>query len=428
MLQKIVIIGAGPAGLLLAHYLLRRGKYDVEIYEQRSDPGLVNGSPERTFPISLQERGRKAIRSIAGLEEAIAAASVFCNGTKMYRQSGKTREIPRSVPILTIDRNRLATILLEHLTKTYSGEKLKVKFGCQCLQVDRKAKTVMLQPAQGEAFTLTYDRLVAADGARSRIREYLAQDAGLHCEQSYVSDAYKTVMLPRFNPALGLELEADKLHAWNLNKTRMMMVPQPGDRLNGVIIFDAQQNPLAELSSKEEVLAFFKAKFPLVGQLMSLDEAEALLQRPVARLVTVSCDRFYEGDSILVIGDAAHAVSPSIGQGCNAALEDVLIFEQFLAQYQDDWAQALPAFSAQRVPEAHALRELSDYSLPPTKILRIEFIFRLMTGKLLHKWFPQWVTPSIFDLLQDENLSYSQVLSLSQGWINKVKRSRSQIS
>lgn len=33
MLQKAVIIGAGPAGLLLANDLLRRGKYCVELYE-----------------------------------------------------------------------------------------------------------------------------------------------------------------------------------------------------------------------------------------------------------------------------------------------------------------------------------------------------------------------------------------------------------
>ena len=83
MLQKVVIIGAGPAGLLLAHYLLRRGKYRVELYEQRSDPRLVDVSQDRTFPISLQERGRKALRKIAGLEEVIASKSVFCNGTKL---------------------------------------------------------------------------------------------------------------------------------------------------------------------------------------------------------------------------------------------------------------------------------------------------------------------------------------------------------
>jgi len=58
MIQNVVII-EGPAGLLLAHYLLRRGKYHVEIYERRPDPRLVDASKDRTFPISLQERGRR---------------------------------------------------------------------------------------------------------------------------------------------------------------------------------------------------------------------------------------------------------------------------------------------------------------------------------------------------------------------------------
>jgi kynurenine 3-monooxygenase len=202
------------------------------------------------------------------------------------------------------------------------------------------------------------------------------------------------------------------------------MVPQPGDQINGVIIFDAQQNPLEGLSSKEEILTFFQEKFPLFGQLMSPEDAEALLHRPVGQVLTVRCDRFHDGDSVLLIGDAAHAVSPAIGQGCNASLEDVSIFEQLLEQYQDDWAQVLPAFSGQRVPDAHALRELSDYSFPRTKMLGVEFFLRLTISRLLHQWFPQWVKLFILDLLVDENLSYSQVLSFSQGWINKVKRSQ----
>jgi kynurenine 3-monooxygenase len=56
---------------------LRRGKYSVELYEQRPDPHLVDVSQDRTFPLSLQERGRKAIRQIPGLEEAIALMGLF---------------------------------------------------------------------------------------------------------------------------------------------------------------------------------------------------------------------------------------------------------------------------------------------------------------------------------------------------------------
>ncbi|MEB3178166.1 MAG: NAD(P)/FAD-dependent oxidoreductase [Nostocaceae cyanobacterium] len=424
MVQNVVIIGAGPAGLLLAHYLLRRGNYHIDIYERRSDPRLTDVSSDRTFPISLQKRGRKAIREIVGLEEAIAAESVFCEGTIMYGKKGKVRQLPRKNPILTIDRNRLVSILLQQLTQTYSPNQVKVHFHCECKVVDGTAKTVTLKPNHGDSFIADYDLLVGADGARSPIREYLVENTGLVRSQSYVRDAYKSVFLSRLNPSAGVELEPNKIHAWNLNnQARMLMVPQPEDKLHGVIIFEAENNPLEELSTKEEVKAFFLENFPIFGQLMSLQEAESLLKRPVARVLTVRCDRFHEGDSVLLIGDAAHAVSPSIGQGCNSSLEDVLTLGELLEQYGDDWSQVLPKFSEQRVPEAHALRELSDYTFPRQKWLVVEFFLRTIVKRLFHRWFPGWVKPFVFDLVLDTDLPYSQVLSLSQGWIHKVKRS-----
>jgi kynurenine 3-monooxygenase len=423
MLQKVVIIGAGPSGLLLAHYLLRRGKYRVEIYEQRSDPRLVEASQDCTFSISLQERGRKALRQISGLEAAIAAAGVFCDGSRVHRQKGKAREVSWVVPTLTIDRNRLVMILLQHLTQTYHSEYLSLQFSCPCVGMDRKAKTVTLQPEQDEAFAVAYDRLVAADGARSPVRSYLAQDAGLQCEQTNVPDAYKSVFLPRLNLAQGLELEPDKVHEWNQgSQMRIFMVPQPGNRLNGVVDFNAQHNPFSGLTTKEEVLIFFQEHFPIIRQLMSSDEAEAFRHRPVEQALTVQCDRFHEGDSVLLIGDAAHAVSPLLEQGCNAALEDVLILEQLLERYEDNWTLVLPAFSEQRIPDAHALKELSDYSFPRQKRLLVEFVLRAKITHCLHRWFPRWVKPFVFDLVFDHDLPYSQMLSLHQDWINKVKR------
>ena len=156
---------------------------------------------------------------------------------------------------------------------------------------------------------------------------------------------------------------------------------------------------------------------------MSDTDAEDLLHRPVARLTTVKCDRFHQGDRVLLIGDAAHAVSPSIGQGCNSALEDVVMIDQLLDQFQDDWSQVLPQFSKQRVPDAHALKDLSDYAFPRSKVLVLEFFLRLTVGRKLNQWFPQWFKPFVFDLVLDTDLSYAKVLNLSQGWINKVKRS-----
>lgn len=426
-MQKVVIIGAGPSGLLLAHYLLQRQKYVVEIYERRPDPRLVDVSQDRTFPISLQERGRKALRVIPGLEDAIAEHSVFCRGTIVYQGKGKARRIPRQNAILSIDRNRLVTVLLQQLTEQYSAEQIQVRFSCSCVQIDGATQTVTLQPESGELFTTHYDRLVGTDGARSPVRDYLVESAGLHVEQRYVSDVYKSVFLNRCNPDAGLDLEADKIHSWNAdNKTRMILVPQPGDRLNGVLIFNQEDQRIENLASPDEVLAFFQTYFPIFGHLMPSEEAAAFLHRPIAKVLTVRCDRFHEGDQVLLIGDSAHAVSPSIGQGCNSSLQDVLIFGQLLNQYEDDWAQALPAFSQQRLPDAHALQELSDYSFPRTKPLVAEFFLRLTLSRLLHRWFPRQVPPFLFDLVLDTDLPYSEVLHLHQGWIRKVKRSLGQ--
>jgi len=53
--------------------------------------------------------------------------------------------------------------------------------------VDGTAKTDV--ETGGRSLYGFYD-LLGADGARSVIREYLAQDVGLQCEQRYISDAY----------------------------------------------------------------------------------------------------------------------------------------------------------------------------------------------------------------------------------------------
>ncbi|GAB4232754.1 MAG: NAD(P)/FAD-dependent oxidoreductase [Stanieria sp.] len=428
MLKKVVIIGAGPAGILLAHYLLRRGKYQIEIFERRSDPRLVEFANVRTFPISLQERGRRAIREIEGLEAAVCDRGIFCRETFLYRKNGKKRLIARKNPIFTIDRNRLVATLLDRLTEKVESSRVTVYFEHQCTEIDANNKTVKLQTKTTNTISVNYDILIGADGSRSVVRNYLAQQ-GLQCQETYVPDAYKSVLLPRVDPTLNFELEADTIHTWRLTTgsnwgIRLLMVPQPENRLNGVIIFDAEKNPFEKLSTKEEVQAFFRQNFPPLGQLMSLEEAEALNQRPVARVLTVSCARLHHGDSIMILGDAAHAVSPSLGQGCNCSLEDVQVLDRLLDQYQDDWAQVLPEFSNQRIPDLHALRELSNYAFPRSKILTLEFFLRLTIRRWLHKLFYKQFQPFVFDLIFETTLPYSEVLYLSQGWINRVKKSQ----
>ena len=212
MVQKVVIIGAGPAGLLLAHYLLQRGKYQVDVYERRSHP-VADATGNRTFPILLQKRGRNALQIVPGLEDAIAQAGVFCQGTLIHKKNARVRDIPRKEPLLTIDRNLLVKTLLQQLTQKYNHKQLNIFFDCQCIDIEPQTKTLTFQPQEGEKFTVNYNLLVGADGARSYVREHLVKNEGLQSEQSYIPDNYKSLYFDRVNSHFGLELAANKIHS-----------------------------------------------------------------------------------------------------------------------------------------------------------------------------------------------------------------------
>jgi len=81
---KAVVVGAGPAGCVMALYLLRRG-FQVHVFERRSmiDESKLKGDP-RSYPILMTKRGIKAIEA-AGLE---------LPSSLMKRQVGNCTHLP----------------------------------------------------------------------------------------------------------------------------------------------------------------------------------------------------------------------------------------------------------------------------------------------------------------------------------------------
>ena len=59
---------------------------------------------------------------------------------------------------------------------------------------------------------------------------------------------------------------------------------------------------------------------------------------------SVRCNRFYNGDNVVIIGDAAHPFRP-IGQGINIALLDAMWLCQFIENKNSDIEQALSDFN-----------------------------------------------------------------------------------
>lgn len=423
MNTPITIIGAGPAGLLLTHYLIRRGYSHIEIYESRCDPRLSPVDTQRTFPLALQKRGRKALSKIKNLEDKIAETGTFCNGTFLHQKEGKSRLIPRTNPILTVDRSVLTYILLEELFKPDSQSKFEIHFNHKCIEINTREKTLSFETDNQEVIKKNYHVLVGTDGANSQVRNCLESLPNFTCKKNVLPDIYKSVYLPLKSADGSLGLDKDKFHSIQLNeKVRMLLVPQGEDNLNGVIIFNEENNPFEQFENSSEMLNFFQENGGKIGQLFDLNEVENLLKRPIAKVVTIECNQFHDGNSLLILGDAAHAVSPSLGQGCNSALEDVMIIDNLLDEYQDHWGLVMAAFTEKRVPDADALQQLSNYTFPRKKSLLFEYFLRLRISRFLHQWFPKQFSLPVFELVAETTLSYQEILQRHQGWINKVKQ------
>ncbi len=431
MIQKVAIIGAGPSGVLLAHYLLRRrDRYQVDLYDRLSDPRFIEFSNARTYPIVLNERGIGALGQIEGIEAAVRANSLEMRGGIFHQSNGKTRVTSRKKAMLTLDRTNLVITLLQKLTQKYDNSRLNLHFNHSCTKVDFVAQTITFQSTAQSSerkdtnLTANYDLLVGADGARSAVRTAFLNTELFEFEQKYVPTEYKSFNLPCPTQQSKIHIQSDKIHSWrSKDNIVVLLVPQLDGSLSGTILFPRQNNQVASLATPEAVWQFFHAYFPEVGQLMNASAAETFLQHSPSRVLTIRCNRYHYGDRVLILGDAAHAVSPSLGQGCNAALEDVAIFDKLLDEYDDNWAEAIANFTICRKADAHALSELSDYASPSSPKLAIEFALREQLAKIMHQLFPNRFAPSLMQQVFETSVPYAEILRHNKSWIANVKKS-----
>ena len=63
---------------------------------------------------------------------------------------------------------------------------------------------------------------------------------------------------------------------------------------------------------------------------------------------------------MVLLGDAAHPMSPMLGQALDCGLEDVAVFAEVLAKHEGDVDVALPAFTKRRRPQLTALLNVDE--------------------------------------------------------------------
>ena len=358
--EKILIVGAGLCGSLLALRMAQRG-YQVEVYESRSDLRNSVISAGRSINLSLSDRGLKALR-MAGLEKKARALCIPMKGRLMHDAASNTFESNYSGRqgecINSISRGNLNGLLL---TEAEKYPNVNIHFNTKCLEIDIESKIVHFQSSDSkEQFTVQADVIFGTDGAGSSLRKsYEKQFPAFKVTQEFLTHGYKELEIPADKNG-GHLISKEHLHIWPRGDYMLIALPNMDGSFTVTLFLSYSEGSynFDNLITKEKIIEFFEKDFPDTLALIP-DVLKEFENNPTGKLGTVKCYPWaYKGNTLL-LGDSSHAIVPFYGQGMNASFEDVFVFDSVLNQFEGDWATVFSEFQKQRKIDADAIADLA---------------------------------------------------------------------
>ncbi len=380
--QKVIIIGAGLSGSLLAIYLAKRG-IAADVYESRGDLRLNEMSAGRSINLALSNRGIAALKEV-GLDEYMLAEAVPMHGRMIHAVDGQTKLLPYSGRkgeyINSVSRFGLNVALINEAEK-YDG--VKFFFSEKCADFDCKTGAAKFEGGK----MAKADALIATDGAGSVVRKAMLDGgvARFNFTQSWLEHGYKELHIPDDNGAF--QMEKNALHIWARGSFMMIALPNfdgsftctlflahkgengfeslVGTASGSDLLGDNGRKPdnkiktSAAADNSDKLLEFFQINFPDAIPLMPT-LTEDFFTNPTGNLGTIKCFPWNVGGRALLLGDSAHAIVPFYGQGMNASFEDCRILNQLIGRHGTDWETVFDEFTTSRKPNADAIAQMAE--------------------------------------------------------------------
>jgi kynurenine 3-monooxygenase len=374
--EKVIIIGAGLSGSLLAIYLAKRG-IQTDIYEARPDMRTVEMSAGRSINLALSNRGIAALREV-GLDEYMLAEAVPMYGRMIHDIQGRTKLLPYSGRqgeyINSVSRAGLNIALMNEAEK-YDGVKFYFNEG----GVDFDSKTGETKLKSGKI--VKADTTIGTDGAGSVIRNSMFhQIPRFNFSQKWLEHGYKELHIPPAENG-GFRMEKNALHIWARHSFMMIALPNfdgsftctlflahTGENSFEQILFPREtrqthkENPKSEIrnpKSENAVLFFFQTHFPDAIPLMPT-LVEDFFANPVGNLGTIKCFPLHVSGKSLLIGDSAHAVVPFYGQGMNCSFEDCRVLNLLIEKHGPDWETVFEEYGRLRKDNTDAIADMAE--------------------------------------------------------------------
>ncbi|HEX7162304.1 MAG TPA: FAD-dependent monooxygenase [Trebonia sp.] len=333
--RRALVVGGGIGGLAAA-LGLRRGGWDVRVLERRTAAGVA---AQPGSGISIWPNGIRALAAL-GVHEQVLAGAALGGRSGVRVPSGRwlaRTDIGDAVrdrfglPLIITTRQRLAAGLTDALGVG------RVEYGTQVDEVDAAASVVRCGGQAREA-----DLIVVADGVRSRLRStVLGADPGLR----YAGYTSWRFIAPR--PAG----PAEPAETWGRGGQRFAVLPVDADRVYCYATAACAPGGHAA-DEREELRARFSAWHPPIPDLLGALAPDAVIRTDITDLA--------EPPGVLhryrtvLLGDAAHAMTPDLGQGGCQALEDAATLGALLAARasDDEVSRALARYTSDRAPRA----------------------------------------------------------------------------
>jgi 2-polyprenyl-6-methoxyphenol hydroxylase-like FAD-dependent oxidoreductase len=340
----VLIVGAGPTGLVLALWLTRLG-VRVRIIDKTAEPGTTSRA------VAVQARTLEFYRQLdlggavveAGVQ--VAAANLWVGGAKAARLPlGRMGEGLSPFPYaLTYPQDAHERLLIERLDTLG----VKVERRTELIRFDQDPEKVraVLRRADGSEEICAAAYLAGCDGAHSTVRETLATGfpGGTYSGLFYVADV--DAAGPAADGDIHVDLEeADFLAVFPLKGTGRL-------RLIGPVSW--------EVDREHRELTFADVGKRAVGNLkLAIANVNWFSTYRVHHRVAA---HFRAGRAFL-LGDAAHVHSPVGGQGMNTGIGDAVNLAWKLAAVLNGGARdsLLASYEPERIGFARQLVATTD--------------------------------------------------------------------
>ncbi len=431
--EKIILIGSGLSGPLMANYLARKG-YNIKIYERRPDMRKVSQSAGRSINLALSSRGIYSLKEV-GVYKEIQPFMIPMKGRMIHDLNGSMHLQPygqrKHETIFSVSRAKLNKELMNSAEKT---GKISIKFEQELKQVDLINNKLTFNDLD-----VPFDTVIGCDGSSSVLRQEIVNRSKSNYLKKPLNHGYKELTISA-SKSNNYSMEPNALHIWP--RSNFMMIALPNiDKTFTCTLFLPMKGPVSfsSINTNKDITELFKSFFPDVIKLMP-KLIEDFQINPTGNLSTVYCEPWNYKGKACIIGDAAHAIVPFFGQGMNASFQDCSFLNELIHTFKGDWGKAFDEFSNTHVKNGHAIAdmaienyiEMRDLVNDPIYIERRNLEFEL------EKEFPERFIPR-YSMVSFHKIPYSEVYQrgriqmdlmnkFQKGLISKIKLNESIIN